>query len=88
MAEEVDHELGFHQEFVPQEHREARVNTCKDGKEMCFEGVNGALDSISVVDIRRNQLVGGVPVFFDDVVEFLAGLIVQDVAVHAETLFL
>ena len=67
MAEEVDHEFGLHQEFVPQEHQEAGVNTCKDGKEMCFEGADGTLGCIAAVDVRGNQLVGGVPVFFDDV---------------------
>ena len=55
---------------------------------MCFEGADGTLRRILAVDIRGNQLVGGVPVFFNDMTNFLACFVVQDVAVHGETLLL
>ena len=86
--EEVDSEFGLRQEFVPEEHWETRVNTSKDSKKMCFKGVDGLLHHILAVGLWGNKLVSGVPVFFNDMAEFLACFVVQDVAVNGETSFL
>ena len=86
--EEVDSEFGLHQEFVPEEHRETRVNTSKDGKKMHFKGADGLFCHILMVNVWGNELVGGVPVFFDDAVELLACFVVKDAAVNGEALFL
>jgi hypothetical protein len=47
-----------------------------------FEGTDGVLSSIATVDVGRDQLELGTPVFGDEALIFSAGFVVQDLQIY------
>ena len=69
--------------MFPEEVGKGVGNAIKDCKEVGFEGPYGTFSDVSVVDIRRDELEGTVPVFNDGADIFGTGFVVEDLEVHA-----
>ena len=76
MAEQVEGEFCLGEKFVPEVVGEAVVDACQDDEEVCLEGLDGTICCIGMVDIRRHELEGGVPVLGNGVAVGLAGFVV------------
>ena len=57
-------------------------NADKNREEVRFEGVDGALSGIALVDVGGDQLELGTPLFCDETLILSAGFIVQNLQVY------
>ena len=79
---EVQGKFGLREELVPEEVGKVPGESSKNGKEVCFEGVDVLFSNVARVDIRRDELEGAVPVFNNGAAIFGTGFVVEDLEVN------
>ena len=64
----------------------ARVRGIDAGEyrqEVCFEGPNGAFGCVAAVGMRRDELIGYIPLSCDGIFVFGAGFVVKDLEIDS-----
>ena len=77
IAEEFQGEFRLREELVPQEFGEGIGEAGKDGKEVGFEGADGAFGYVVTICTRRENLENTVPIFNDGAMILKTGLVVK-----------
>ena len=83
LAEKVQGKFRLRKELVPQEVGDGIGYTGKYGKEVGFEGVDGAFIYVAAMNIRRDKLENAVPIFKDGTTTLVTGLVFMDLEVDA-----